>query len=70
MITRKKPLVYKLKPKRKHFSDCDDGKEIEGLPEPAPCPFCDFDEWASIVTVSHYHGWIVDTAARLGSPLN
>jgi hypothetical protein len=25
---------------------------------------------ASIVTVSHYHGWIIETAAKLGSPLN
>ena len=25
---------------------------------------------ASIITVSHYYGWIVETAAQLGSPLN
>lgn len=25
---------------------------------------------ASIVTVSHYYGWILETASKLGSPLN
>jgi hypothetical protein len=33
------------------FSDIDDGKLIEGLPEAAACPFCGFHEWTGIVTV-------------------
>lgn len=38
------------KQKRKQFTDIDNGAPIDGLPEPAPCPFCGFHEWTGIVT--------------------
>lgn len=39
------------KPKQPaQFVDIDESAPIDGLPTPAPCPFCGFHEWAGIVT--------------------